>query len=1248
VRPTTRLGVVLASVLLAGLCLAPAQASAAGTRPFLGTFCEPSGIGTAPCSPTFTTPAGLAVDQSTGDVYVIDVANKTVSRYDKEGNPVKFSALAANVIDGHAGEADATPQGEILKNIGGPNAPNELEVAIDNSGGATKGNIYVTNSQNKLIDVFASSGAFLGQLSEFKEGPLAEGAAQPFKTAACGVAVDPGGNVYVSDFGNGNVHKYTPAGAFPTNADNKANYTTTTPCALAAGAGPTAGFLFATRYKNVVSKIDSEGAGEGETKYTVSSGDNTTVAVNPANGRVLAASGKEAKEFDASGPTEAGEVSSVTVAEKVRGIAVNGTSGNLFLTRQESTQVEVFGPAVTVPDVVTKAASEVGTESATLTGTINPNGAEVTECLFEYDTTPPYPKEGPAHGTSVPCEEPDASEVGSGGVPVAVHAKVEGLTAGTTFHYRLVAANTNNPPGKPSTGEDEAFQTLGPLVSAASASQISATGARISGTIDPNGEETSFVVQFVTQAQFDESQWTGAQSSPAAPKGIGSGSSPVAVAQQLSGLQPATAYRVRLLATTTLGEFPGPEGTFTTFAQSSGELPDSRAYELVSPAAKKGEVIPPEPSTNLGSSCSECLPGGNEAQAPMQSAPDGNAVAYAGQPFAEGLASSTNSYLGSREAGGWGTAMISKALFENFQSFSEDLGRGVLLGRAALSEDAATKEGKAFENLYLWEGGAVQALITQANAPPNRTPFTFGLAYGAANAGTSPADALTHIVFAANDALSGEVPGIAPAAADGGVGGEGHFRPGANLYEWFGGELRLVNVQPGNAATVPGAVLGSGKLVEKIDPQFQSWDVDHAISDDGGRIFWSNEGTGQTYLRIEAERTVELPDHAASFLTASADGSQVLLSDGHLYGQLDPTPVLEADLSAGQGGFEGILGASEDLSRIYFVDTAALSGPEENENGEAAQAGKFNLYLWEEGSTRFIGRLLAGDNNIGGLAYGAWKASPSNRTAQVSPDGSYLALMSRAQLTGYDNAGGPGSCGGVERCSEVFEYEAGSGKLLCASCNLSGQRPLGPANLSLNRPIPAFSSLPQPSNLATEGHPGRLFFESQDTLSPHDSNGTIQDVYQYEPEEVGSCEKAGGCISLISSGHSANDSMFMDASPSGEDAFFITREQLRLADKDQRLDLYDARAPHVPGEEVGIGEGTPIAPCAGEACKGPLSPPPLLPGPGSGSFEGPGNPPAPKGCKKGFVKRGGKCVRKKHHRRHHHKRAHRHGRGAPR
>jgi hypothetical protein len=236
----------------------------------------------------------------------------------------------------------------------------------------------------------------------------------------------------------------------------------------------------------------------------------------------------------------------------------------------------------------------------------------------------------------------------------------------------------------------------------------------------------------------------------------------------------------------------------------------------------------------------------------------------------------------------------------------------------------------------------------------------------------------------------------------------------------------------------------------------------------------------------------------------------------------------------------------------------------------------------------------------------------------------------------------------VERCSEVFEYEAATGKLSCASCNPSGQRPLGSSNLSLNRPIPAFSSLPQPTNLATEGHPGRLYFESQDTLSPHDSNGHIQDVYQYEPEGVGSCEEEGGCISLISSGHSANDSMFMDASPSGEDAFFITREQLRLADKDQRLDLYDARAPHVPGEEVGIGEDTPIAPCAGESCKGPLSPPPLLPSPGSGSFEGSGNPPAPKGCKKGFVKRGGKCVRKKHHRRHHHKRAHRHGRGVSR
>lgn len=1229
-RPRARSLWIGALAVLAVACLAPAQASAGGHN-FLGTFCEPTGIGTAPCSPNFSVPAGMAVDQSSGDVLVIDVANQTVSRFKPNGEPDPFSALGTNVIDGKGTqpctppsvECDATPQGEILKNIGEPNGVKELQVAIDESGDATDGDIYVTDPGNHVLDVFAPSGTYLGQLTEFKEGPLAEGASKPLGEP-CGVAVDDTGDVYVGDFSSEDlIHKYSPAGA------NVANFNsllgTSSPCTLALGSGPTAGFVFVDRLNGELFKLD---AGTGELKYKIADA-NTTVAVDPASGHVFTTTGKEVREYDASGATAPTEpLSSILLAQDARGVAVNETTGRIFITRGGSTQVEVWSPAITVPKVTTEASNPIGPREATLKGTVNPSGAALAECAFEYDTTP-YAKEGEAHGTSVPCE-PSAAEIGGGGSPVAVHAGVSGLEPGTTYHFRLVAANANGA----SQGEDEVFKTTGPTVSAALASEVSETAATISGEVNPNGEETAYLVQYVTQAQFEASAWAEAQEIPSAPEGIGSGSGFVEVSQGLTGLTPDTAYRARLLVSGPAGEFPSAEASFATFPPTAEGLPDSRAYELVSPAVKKGEVIPPEPSGNIGSSCVGCLPGLNGTLAPMQSTADGDGVAYEGQPFAEGLASGPNSYIGRRGAGGWGIEMISKPQFreevdgQGFQGFSEDLRRGVLYQTPALTEEAATKEGKSFLNFYRWEEGALEALVSEANVPPNRSPGRFSvlnenafrLLYGAANAGSSPAEAFTHIVFAANDALTGEVPGIAPAAVDGGGGTK---LVNLNLYEWSGGELHLVNVAPGNGATAPGAVLGSGRLLEKQPAavQFQDQDVANAVSADGSRIFFSEEGSGQTYVRIDGKRTVEIPDHSASFLSASADGSKVLLSDGRIYGQLDPTPVEEADLTAGQGGFEGILGAAEDLSRIYFVDTAALSGEEENANGEKAAAGKDNLYLWEEGAVSFIGRLVARDNDLGGDAYGAWKASPGNRTAQVSADGRYLAFMSLARLSGYDNtaASGKDCQAGIPACLEVFEYEAQAGTLVCASCNPSGERPLGASNLSLVKPIPAFSSLPQPTNL-TAG--GRLFFESQDALSPHDTNGLVLDVYEFEPKGVGDCERAKGCVSPISSGHSDNDSMFMDASPSGENAFFITREQLLAKDKDERLDLYDAR--------VGGGFAETLQPpCEGDACKGASTQAPSESSAGSASFSGPPNQ----------VKKH-KNKRKKHHkRRHRHRRA---------
>jgi phospholipase C len=83
------------------------------------------------------------------------------------------------------------------------------------------------------------------------------------------------------------------------------------------------------------------------------------------------------------------------------------------------------------PTVVTggKAAGRTKT-TAHLVGTVNPNEGLVSDCRFEYGTTPSY-------GHSVACSPPP----GSGEEPVRVSGVAEGLTPATTYHFRLMATN---------------------------------------------------------------------------------------------------------------------------------------------------------------------------------------------------------------------------------------------------------------------------------------------------------------------------------------------------------------------------------------------------------------------------------------------------------------------------------------------------------------------------------------------------------------------------------------------------------------------------------------------------------------------------------------------------------------------------------------------------------------------------------------------------------------------------------------
>ncbi len=866
--------------------------------------------------------------------------------------------------------------------------------------------------------------------------------------------------------------------------------------------------------------------------------------------------------------------------------------------------------------------------------TVNPENGEV---FFYTDTDRKIHRLGP-------CKEGKFSEAGSFGFapprfelsamafdPAAQFG--QGRPAGTLYAGAPSGEGGKTEGEFPSTKVESSLgyifalpKELPPEVKSESVEHVTPTTADLGAQINPKGPPTTYVFQYIGQAQYEANEpadrFAGAAESPPGGALLGEGPDTLSTATSLTQLQPDTTYHYRVVATSHCSEeLPekvcegvGADQTFHTFPIEAPGLPDKRVYELVSPVEKQGGQVLPADSS-VSSCASSCKPGQTYAQFPRQSTPNGEAIVYEGTPFAGGEgAVRENQYISRRDANvGWQTVNLTPPLLSNsfggsgYRAFDTILSRGVLFqGSPALSPEAPA----GYRNLYTQPSAdplALEPLLTAE--PPNRPGMGssgFELRYAGASAD------LSRIFFEANDALTAETA-FAPEAVDGGPGKN-------NLYEWAEGELRLVNVLPDNAATVPGASFGS-------DTPATAPVLTQAISEDGSRAFWSSEG-GQLYVRIDGTETVEVKDHVGKFLVASKDGSKVLLSDGCLYDL--PTEGCE-DLAAGKGGFLGVTGHAEDLSHVFFVDTAVLD-EEANAHGDEAQAGKPNLYAWDEGASTFIATLAEADNANTGV--GDWKAAPAVRTAEASPNGRYLAFLSRAQITGYDNTGPcPPTSGATSGpCAEAFLYDSATNELTCASCNPSGTRPLGRSSLRLING--GSNSLPQPRYLTDEG---RLYFDTRDSLSPFDTNNGVEDVYQYEPQGLGTCEREGGCVTLISAGSEPEDSNFLAMDEGGSNVFFTTRDQLVLKDHDDLIDLYDARV------EGGIPSETEVArsECQGEACVAAYSPP-NDPTPGSSSFEGAGNVDEKKAQKKKHKKKHAK--KHKSHKRSH-GRAAKHNRG---
>ncbi len=872
--------------------------------------------------------------------------------------------------------------------------------------------------------------------------------------------------------------------------------------------------------------------------------------------------------------------------EESHGVAVNGATGTVYTSERGADSVEMFAE-VSLPEAVTSEASNLQAEgSATLNGTVNPEGLPVTSCEFEYGPSTAY-------GTTAEC----ASNPGSGSAPVAVHADLTGL-AFDTYHYRLVAGNANGTVA----GQDRSFlASARPAISGESLAGAGSTIAAVSAQINPDGLASTYRLEYGTSTAYGSST---------PDTSVGAGAEAAAVEVQLTGLQPGAVYHARFVATNGFGTTSGADVTFTT-AESPGAatsaLPDGRAYELVSTAGKAGEVYVPD------------LPQGSDRQITtrrlFQAASDGGAVAYVGAAsvsggngdFGPGVG---NEWLAKRTAEGWKALDITPPASGTgtlFESFSSDLTSWILrwssqegVGSGSLPPLApAAPAGCRFVPYFHPGDRGYEPLITTTRSPGV-------LACGEPHfAGASADD--SQILFQSEAPLTEE----AEEAEEPGEGGhsleEERCAFSCNLYESAGGRVRLVNVLP-SGESAPNATFGGPSGIRNAP------DFSNVISTDGSRVFWTDTQPGadmdHIYARVNGASTIPVSVGSAKFWTASPDGRYVFYTEEEKLYRFDIDTDVRAQL-AGEGlahesaGAQGVLGINqtgEDGAYIYLVATGVLAD-NENANGEKATLGEDNLYLLHNGRQTFIAALSPEDNNIqegsrtNGERYGDWQPDLGSRTAEMTPDGHHLVFESLRPLTGYDNVN-------ENHEVEVFVYSADVARTVCASCNPTGAAPQIPLKVEGTTHLsPSISDTHMPRWISDDG--SRVFFDSSQPLAPQDTNGGL-DVYEWEQDGAGSCHSDGGCVYLLSDGESSDFSYFVEADASGENVFFAHNGQVGgFGPPGEQTELYDAR----------VGGGFPATSfaCAGSGCQGVPPAPPSFTTPSSATFNGSGNfPPPPK------------------------------------
>ncbi len=930
-----------------------------------------------------------------------------------------------------------------------------------------------------------------------------------------------------------------------------------------------------------------------------------------------------------------------------------------------TTAIPPEAPQTTIP------AGSITTESAVLEGVLNPHGTGNPgsyEFLYQESTTE--------------CEGglATAQEAMTGAEGQAVVAPVADLLPNAIYTFCLLARNEA---GETSVGNKVTFTALPvkPSLGSEVAKNIAASSADLTAVINPNGSETTYHMEY----GLDTSYKTGRTPDVKLPAGRAG----VAVLGHAEGLSPDTTYHWRLIASNAAGTETGVDHTFID-ETAAGTLPDGRQYELVTPPHKNAGLvgfafgsgsgwpaqIAPDgrdmiiPSIPCFANAQSCTADRLKQGEPYEFARTGegwvtHALApplnkfevsslYAADPVTHTALFSAPAppagegpdsfYVGSGEGEPASIGPVGESSEASFEKVNEsmDATRGfshvVYFGKGLWSLDGALESGFSLYE-YAGTGGAHPFAVGVTGGEGSTTPISgCGTFLGSIGGGKGGVDQY--------GSLSEDGRTVVFTAAGCGGGPE-------ELYARVDGER-----SDAHTVAISRPVASSCGVGCQAAPDQSG--IFAGASRDGSRVLFTSRGQltdnasqGTGLAGVECQNAGGAGCNLYESVCAEPCGQQ-----GEEPNAKEREVVDVSEGAKGTGGprVQGVMALSPDGSHVYFVARGVLTGST-NAQGQVAQDGSNNLYVHVDGQPlRFIATLPQADENVFPGSKNAFEWTQGIELANVTPNGRFLVFLSHGALTGDDTRPDRGGSF-VTPPAQVYRYDSQTGAMVRISIGEHGfnddgnsgtlDAGIAPAKVAFNLGVG-----PARANPTVSANGEYVFFESPVALAAGALNEVevpyfpglkafAENVYEYHD----------GTVSLISDGRDTSpksvvlgipsSTQLLGSSESGADVFFATDDALTSQDTDTQRDYYDARICTV-SEPCFTPPSAPPA-CEGEACQGEPGAPPALSAPSSSVFSGAGNlvlSPSPvvvkpkskmksAKCKKGFVKRHGKCMRSK-------------------